>query len=260
MNFFKIVLMITIFSSCSSIKDFIYQDSLRYDRAQSLVLVEPSDYIDQLDYFGQQYITNEKAIKLTGNLATYLEEIYHQLSSKNEIVFDDEKKPTFYVLKDSSSYHFSLPGRAFVFSSGLFKRFISNEEILIGILSYESIRSLKAVYKKNQIIPSDQMQVDSFLKLFSLDSEEKMMVDQWVYVVLKRSGFDPGAYLKYLQMRNKINDASLVASRSAHDMVREELMYKSFMVKQKVKGRGVSVNKENSSKSFYVLSKFVERL
>jgi hypothetical protein len=260
MKYFNLILVLSLFASCSNIKEFLYQDASRFERAETLALVEPVDYIDQLDFIGQRYIDQEKAIKLTGGIASYLEEIYLQLSSKNEIVFDDDKKPLFYVLKDNLSYHFSLPGRVFVFSSELFKRFVSNEEILIGILSYESIRSLKAVYKKNKIIPSETIPRESFLKLFALDSEEKMMVDQWVYIVLKRSGYDPGAYLKYLQMRNKINEESLISARAGHDMVREELMYKSFMVKQKIKGRGVSVNKGNSSKNFYVLSKFVEKL
>jgi hypothetical protein len=260
MIFLKLCLIFSLLTSCSQIKGFLYYDQLRYERANNLNLIAITDYIDQLDYIGKQYIDHEKAIKLTGNLASYLEEIYYQLSSKNEIVFDDDKKPVFYILRDTSSYHFSLPGRIFVFSSELFKRFISNEEVLIGILSYESIRSLKAVYNKNNIIPSNVIPKESFLSLFAIASEEKMLVDQWVYIVLKRSGFDPGAYLKYLQMRNKLNENLSISAHASHDMVKEELMYKSFMVKQKIKGRSVSVNKENSSKRFYYLSKFVEKL
>ena len=104
------------------------------------------------------------------------------------------------------------------------------------------------------------MNSENFLKLFKIDSEEKIKVDQWVYIVLRRAGYDPGAYLKYLQMRNKINEEGTLVKRSGYDLVREEFMYKSFMVKQKIKGRGASVNKENSSKDFYALTTYVERI
>jgi len=249
-----------IFASCSNIEELMFGEQNRYERASEMVLLESSDYLDQLDFVGTKYIQEVKAARLIGKQAHYLESIYGQLRGKNEIVFDDDKSPTFYIIKDESSYHFSLPGRIFVFSSGLFKKFITNEEILIGILTFESIRSLKAIYKRSLIIPSLNMNSENFLKLFKIDSEEKIKVDQWVYIVLRRAGYDPGAYLKYLQMRNKINEEGSLVKRSGYDLVREEFMYKSFMVKQKIKGRGASVNKENSSKDFYALTTYVERI
>ena len=92
-----------------------------------------------------------------------------------------------------------------------------------------------------------------------LKPETKYQVNEWTYVVLKRAGYDPTAFLNWIQVQNRNTlDFSFYLGDS-FGISKEEHFFKNFMTKQGTMGVEKKITEANSSKAFYKLLNNITR-
>ena len=246
--------IIFLLSSCSNFKG--YFNSNRSDLENKIIKYKNNDYIEQLQFLGEEYLkySGIKKIRLSSRSRSYLNTIYRKIVRNSELILDDFKKPNFYIIKDSRPFYFSLPGQKFFFSSGLIVNFFKNEQLLVATLAHEIVKSQKNIYLKNAIVPIGYISTERIIALTKVPLEIKMEINKWTFYTLGRAGYDSTAYLNWLQTQNKNTIDFTFQLGSGKQISREEFLFKNFIVKQ-----GLLDEKEinrtalNSSSAFYRL-------
>lgn len=213
------------------------------------------DYIDHLASAGGDYLSYDetKEIKLNKESIQYLETLHERILSNNELLLHQKAKPTFHIILNKTPFIFSLPRAQFYISNGLIEKYLKSEELFVAAFAAEVLKSDRNIYEKKMMIPLGFYSTEKMIQLTRLKLETKYRINEWSYLVLKRSGFDPSAYLNWIQVQNRNTlDFSLYLG-DAIGISKEEHFFKNFMAKQGIAGVEKKINEANSSKPFYKL-------
>lgn len=215
----------------------------------------PRDYTDQLSSLGDDYLRHEgvKEHRLGKNSQAYLEKVFNRIVTNNEIFFENNDRPQFHVIRDKTPFFFSLPGSRFYFSTGLFQKYLKSEELFISVLALEIVKSKHNVYEKKPMIPLGFCNTERMIQLTRVAAPYRYQLNEWGYLVLKRSGFDASVTLNWIQVQNRnvLDFAMLLGDTSS--ISREEHYFKNFMAKEGVATIERKTIEANSSKDFYQL-------
>ena len=254
----KILTLIIFFSTSCSYLGLrrVEVSSVKLDK---YVEFDEKDYEDHLENFEKIYLTTNstKIIHLNSHSEKYLAAIVEKIVKTNELFFLKKVKPKFHVIRSSTPFHFSLPGRKFFISSEIINKYITNEAMLYCMILYELIKSEKNLYYKKIIIPTGTLSTPRALSLLRLDTRQKFEVHKWAFYILKRIGLDTDSYLSWLQMKNRnALDFSLQIG-DVESISREEALFKSFLI-QEVKNNRKRSEFKSSSRRFYSFVKNVK--
>jgi hypothetical protein len=173
--------------------------------------------------------------------------------SNNELMLSNKFKPSFHIIHAQVPFIFSLPHSQFYLSSGLAEKYLKSEELFIAALAGEILKSDRNIYEKRIMIPLGFYSAEQMIQITRLKPETKYKLNEWTYIILKRAGYDPSAFLNWIQVQNRNTlDFSLFLG-DAFGISKEEHFFKNFMTKQGVAGVEKKVTEANSSKEFYKL-------
>lgn len=247
-KYFVLLICILITSSCALNKSSPLETT-------DLGAMEKEDYVDHLASVGKTYLSSEdvQTIKLSNETVDFLESIYERIISNNQILLTETSKPTFVFIKHKSPFLFSLPKGQFFFSTALIERYLKSEALFIAAFAGEVLKSSRYIYEKRVLIPLGYTTTEKMIQLTRLKPETRYQINEWVYYMLKRSGYDASAYLNWIQVQNRNTlDFSLYLG-DALGISKEEHLFKNFMAKQGINAVERRVNEANSSKGFYKL-------
>lgn len=252
----KLVILLTlILCSCSfySKKENIYPFGFQRD-------YKSSDYMSHLKRISDLYISNSnnKIHKVSKSSEKYFNKLQKRIILNNENIFIGKYEPEVFIVMNKMPFYFSVPGNRIFFSSALIKKYVKNEDLFISIFTTELLRSDLSIYRKELVIPFENVNLDRMLKISKLDLRNKVKLNNLTYEVMKRSGFDPEAKLLWLQMENR-NSIDFSLQYDNHNLIsKEEFHIKNYIVKQD-KVERITYEK-NSSREFYNFRSYVERL
>lgn len=209
------------------------------------------DFIDHFAYLENLFLNSSrvKVLKNDSKNKTYISNLAQNIIKKNRIFFITEKEVSIHIIKSETPFHFSLPARKIFLSTGLFKKYIQNESLLMCVLVFELIRSEKNYYKKNIILPKGYITAEEILPLLRLSAEEKMKIHKWSFRLLKKVNVDSDTYLSWLQIQNRNSIDFSMQLGDINKISREEALFKAFIIDN---SRGEAKRKYRSStKDFY---------
>ncbi len=243
-----------IFVSCST-------EQRNVNEQKDISNMISSDFSDQLASMGADYLNylEVKLVKIPIKNYEYLDKIFTRIVSNNEIFFGNSERPHFYFIQEEIPFFFSLPNSQFYFSTGLFQKYLKSEELFIAVLANEIIKSKRNIYEKKMSIPLGCNNLEKMIKLTRVSVNLRAQLNEWSYLVLKRSGYDASVILNWIQVQNRnVLDFSLLLGDTT-SISKEEHLFKSFMAKEGVKTSERKTNEANSSKEFYQLVKNIVR-
>jgi hypothetical protein len=218
------------------------------------------DYVDQLKYFSSNYKESlgKKKIKLSKKNKEYFDRTVKKILSHNELLLPDNGKVEVIVIQEDAPIFFSFPGYKIFMSSGLIKKYVTNESLLVSLIVVEVIKSGKNIYEKKDYVPVGYIETKVALDLVKVKSSIVSNLYKWAYVAMKRSGYDGSSVLNLIQIinRNKIDFSWQVGSYN--DVSQIEYHFKKFLVAQ---GLGLEIDDYvyKSSNDFYDFKRNVLR-
>lgn len=254
----KLVLMTFILVSCSIPVIKTQEQDITSFKFKDYQYYSPEDFVDHLKQLGEFYLSGSKVkkIRISPFAKKYLSSIISKIVVRNELFYEQDKKSKFVIIKDNNPFHFSLPDREIILSSGLINKYIKHEGILASIISYELVRSEKLVYGRKVLIPTGYISTRKFINLLRVPLKDKVEIHKWAFHTLKRAGFDYDHYLGWIQIQNRNNlDFNLLLGELPN-IAREESLFKSFLIKNS-KSQNKDKRKINSSRAFY---RFIKEL
>src|SRR5690606_20913131 len=92
------------------------------------------------------------------------------------------------------------------------------------------------------------------LSILRLDLSVRGEVNKWVYLIMRRSGYDPSALLNLIQIKNKnaVDFAQTVGNIST--ISREEFNFKNYLTRSAADS-GNAILERNPAAGFYALRK-----
>lgn len=238
-----------IFISCSLFSDG--DDDKKIEWA-SYKKYENSDFSDHLSGYDKLFLNTPgvREIKLTWSNKRYIDKLIEKITKTNPIFFERKEKVKIYFIKDDNPYHFSLPGKKIFISTGLFKKYVQNESLLMCLLTFELIRTEKNLYKKKVIIPTGSMDAPTILPLLRLNAFEKTKIHKWAFRLLEKLSVDSDTYLSWLQIQNRNSIDFSMQLGDINVISREEALFKAFIIEN---SRGEKKREyKRSTKEFYV--------
>jgi hypothetical protein len=218
---------------------------------------ETEDFSSHLASFERSFLNTPeiKELKLREYRSKYIYDLINKIINKNKIFFSKKTRPKFFIIKDDTPYHFSLPNRKIFLSSGLFKKYVQNESLLICVLTFELIRTEKEIYKKTMIIPTGNLDSKRLLPLLRLNALQKMKIHKWAFRLLKKLEIDSDTYLSWLQIQNRNSIDFSMQLGDINVISREEALFKEFVIEN---SRGERKRKyKRSTKAFYSFLRYV---
>ena len=196
-------------------------------------------------------------LSLSPPSTAYLRNLLEKIISNNKILFKDfvanNQKVKVLILNDKRPFHFAIPGGKIFISSGLLKKYIDHEGLFASVLAMEVIKSHQQIAAKKIIVPTGSLSFEDLRPLLKINLALKAEVNKWTIYTLKKSGFDPLALLRLVQLKNKnfldFFKGSLNSKEESKSSSLEEVQLKRFFVKYKL-----IINNslwENSSPGFY---------
>jgi hypothetical protein len=249
----KYIILSILFISCSSFNKLGWTSKKEKEVELSLYSEYTSnDYLDHLKHYERTYLLDKKKeiIRLNHTSTKYIKSLIRNITSNNELFFNQLDDSKVYVIESDIPFHFSLPGRRIFFSSSLLNKYIKNETMLYCLLVYELIRSEKAIYKKTIIIPTGTISTSRILSLLRLETKNKVEIHKWAFYILKRIGIDTDSYLSWLQIKNRNSLDFALQIGDIQSVSREESLFKAFLIEE-VKNLKRSTQYTGSSKQFY---------
>ena len=216
------------------------------------------DYIDQLVSLEKVYRESPtiNIVDISEKSHKFLHKIYEKILANNEFLLfaKNQNIPKFYIVKSKTPFYFSLPQSYFFFSVGLIKKYLKNEDLFVAVLVHEIIKSRRGLYLKKIIVPIGYTNTEKMLALTRVPLKIKDEINKWSFHVMRRAGYDPSAYLIWLQIQNKNNiDFTLQLGRG-RNISQEEYLFKNYIIQEKVGGiESLQKTVSNSSKQFYHL-------
>lgn len=247
--YFLFISLSLLISSCSSFKN-----SLKIQKSDQFRYKENStkDYISQLLSFKDTFLNNSTIhfMKLNKRDQHYLRTVYAKIIRSNELLFKKKLKPTFYVINDQRPFYFSLPDGSFFFSWGLIANYFKHESLLVSVITYEIVRIHYNLYYRSVYYPLGHLDIVDMLHISRAPLALKLKINKIVFNAMRRAEYDSFAYLYWLQMMNKnILDFSMQVE-NVQSVLKEELYFKNFMVKENVYDKNYQQESKNSSKEF----------
>lgn len=247
-------LILIFLCSCSLFK----QD----DEDKNIVLTnyekyETEDFSSHLASYEKSFLSTPQVneLKLSGPEYRYIHKLIKKVIFKNKVFFDKKIDPKIFIIKDETPYHFSLPNRKIFLSSGLFKKYVQNESLLICVLIFELIRTEKEIYRKTMTIPTGNMDSKRILPLLRLNASQKMKIHKWAFRLLIKMGIDSDTYLSWLQIQNRNSIDFSMQLGDINVISREEALFKEFIIQN---SRGERKRQyKRSTKAFYSFLRYV---
>lgn len=250
----KIIIILTLSISCSVIKLNKFNNS---NNEKELILsnyqeLNQNDYVEHFIEFERFYLKSQsvEVLKLSDINKNFLLKLVENITKNNELFFKNNLATEFYIIKNASPYHFSLPGRKIFISSGLIQKYIKSEKLLYCLLTYELIRSEKGIYHKTLIVPTGTLNTQRILSLMRLTTAEKVEIHKWAFYILKRLGIDTDHYLSWIQIQNRNSIDFSLQLGDINSISREESMFKAFLINN-TKDAQTTKKYGGSSKDFY---------
>ncbi len=211
------------------------------------------DYRHQLTSHENSFLASEgvKEVPLVRDEGVFLQNLALTILQNNELFFRDTARPRFHLVASPVPFHFSLPGRIIFLSTALVNRHVKHEAVLASIVSYELVRSERALYPRSIVIPLGFMPLERMLGLTRLNADEKFEVHKWAYHAVRRAGFDGEYYLSWLQLMNRNTAEFLPMLGDASSISREEALFKAFLIKRSKTEDARAVARRDSSRDFY---------
>jgi len=209
------------------------------------------DYADHLSNFEALFLDTSSVSELSLSRVDekYLLSLGQRIIKNNAIFFKQKESVSIYLIKDETPYHFSLPGKKVFLSTGLFKKYVQNESLLMCVLTFELIRSEKNIYKKLVTIPTGNLGAKEILPLLRLSATQKSQIHKWAFRLLKKLSIDSDTYLSWLQIQNRNSIDFSMQLGDINVISREEALFKAFIIEN---SRGERQRDyKRSSKSFY---------
>lgn len=252
--FFYLALVVVL-SACS-----LFQATKDARESISLNLSKESgeEISHHLEALGQDYLSHKKSdlINLSKQANRFLIEMHERIVSNNELLFPSYRAPKFYIVKENTPFHFSLPSGEYFFSSGLIRKYLANEDLLAAVMAIEVLRSEKKLFESRSVVPIGNIETERILSLLRLSIEMRSEINKWAFLLMRRSAYDPGALLNLIQLKNK-NALDFAASiGNISSISREEFSYKNFLSRTPSEPSLVTIEK-NSSRGFYALRRDV---
>jgi hypothetical protein len=247
------VLSFLLLTSCGSFKIPFMGKKTDALSKESYEVMSHKDFSDQLASLKPAFLNTPgvNAVKVNPLVHGYIRGLLNEIIANNEIFFRELKKGEITVIENDAPLHFSLSRGEIFLSTGLITKYLKHESMLVGILSYELVRSEKLLYPKETIIPVGYLPLERILRLSRLTIDEKMEVHKWAHHVTIRSGYDGEYYLSWLQVQNRNTADFILQVGDASLINQEEARFKAFLIKNTL-DENVPV-KKNSSKNFYTL-------
>ena len=214
---------------------------------------QPQDFAHHLSSFEAMYLASEstRSLPLKGRPEEYLEGLMATLIQNNELFFDQQTQSRVHIVQHPVPFHFSLPRRVVFLSTALINKYIKHEAVLASILSYELVRSEKALYNRAIIVPLGYLPIERILGLNRLDVEEKVEIHKWAYHSLRRAGFEGEYYLSWLQTINRNTADFIPLLGDPGSISQEEALFKAFMIRRSKSEDERAFARRDSSKEFY---------
>lgn len=251
--FLRAFLLISILSGCSFFnkKNEFHELYNKHKLRENYKNEDFKDFLTSLDEVIKKN-KEVKLIKIKFSSTEYLKNLFEKVYEANELLFEKNKniEPEVNIIKDKTPYLFSLPGNKIYLSSGLVINYLKNESLLIGALTYEYIKSTHLIYKKNITLPKGYISIRKILSMLKVGLEDKIKLNKWSYIALKRSGQDPAALLNWIQTQNKSSLDFAMLNGDAQSINKEEYLFKNFVARQEV-DKKVYNDISNSSPEFY---------
>lgn len=255
-NMCKFFLIVIALLNCScSLVNRLLSNENEGNLPKEYLEVTDQDYINHLVSLIPSLLHSQdvKPIKLTTDETAYFKRISQKIFENNEKLLKEHHTPNIYIINAKDPFFFSLPKGHYFFSLALFKKYFSNENLLISCLTYEVIKSLRGVYLKKMVIPTGFISIEKILYLTRLPPSIKMTLNKWTYLAMKRSGFDPSAYLYWIQTQNKNSLDFSFQTQDPRSITAEEFKFKNFMFSEGQSASDQAIIFGNSSKDFYKL-------
>ena len=250
------LIIILLFTSCSFIR-ISGNSSQEIAAIKSYERISNRDYLRHIQKFSDSFIKSGRVTlyRLAPDQEEYINHFSQKIIRRNELFFKDLKRVKIYIIKDTRSYHFSLPSDKIFLSSGLISRYIKNENLFASVVSYELIRIAKNLYKKNEIIPTGEMTFQKFISLLRIDVDTRVEIHKWAYHIMNRAGFEGDTYLRWIQTQNRNALDFLISLGKLNTISKEEHEFKKFLI-----GRRESKNSYKSKSSFYLFLDKIRKL
>ena len=226
------MLLFGLLSNCSSVKENqIWSESPTFIKE-----TPPSDYVDQLDLLSRLFLSDsgQEEIKLKKESNDYLNKIVKRLSTSSENIFKNKFSIEIHIIKSKNNFIFSLPRGSLFISSNVLLKYLKSEELLVSTIACEMLRIKKNIYHKSEMIPVGYLSLQNLARINKLNQDEKIILNEWVYYILKRAGFDSTNYLNWIQiMAKNYSDFSLMVDNEI-SLLKEEFEFKTFLAKHGV--------------------------
>ncbi len=237
------VMSCSMFSTSKEDKKIYLKDYLKYEK---------KDFVEHLSGFEKQFLNTPgvNRIYLNQSNKKYIEHLADKITKNNSVFFQNKKQRVkIYFIKDDRPYHFSLPKKKIFISTGLFKKYVQNESLLLCLLTFELIRTEKNLYKKKIIIPTGSLDASNILPLLRLNAFEKTKIHKWAFRLLEKLNIDSDTYLSWLQIQNRNSIDFSMQLGDINVISREEALFKAFVIEN---SRGEKKREyKRSTKAFY---------
>lgn len=231
--------------------------------ARNYPTIFPEDYKRTLIYLGQDFFSNpeNRVAELNPKSSQYLLSLYEEITSKNDDILNDKERPTFFFVEHQKPFIFSLPGARFYFSSTLLKKYVSNESLLVAMLSFEILKSSRVYYKKSLIYPTGSVNLEQMISYVKIPVESKIELNKWTYRMIQKTSYDATACLNWLQIQNRNALAFSFQINDLKEITQEEYSFKSFLAQKGFFSEGAFLKKinVNSSKNFYRFINYIRK-
>lgn len=258
------VFFFLVLGSCSSFKVPWIQKNVGPLLIDDFQQMTTKDYVDHLSYLKKFFLENpsvkvlfDKNVQKKKQIESYLQNLSQQLINNNETFFKNLTKVNVTVLDKETPLYFSLPDGEIFMTSGLIRKYIKHESVLMSILAYEMVRSEKYLYPKTTFFPTGYLSYKKMILFSRLELNEKVKIHKWAHYLIQRVGQDGEYYLSWLQTQNR-NTADFAMQVGDVNLInREESLFKAFLIKLSShqsltnKGERLVSQKRNSSKRFY---------
>ncbi|EPZ50527.1 hypothetical protein M902_1572 [Bacteriovorax sp. BAL6_X] len=243
----RILIFLTIFTLTSCTYFYKNDNDYPYNYQDTFT---SQDYLNHLEGIANLFIANNRVKKANQRSRRYLNKIAKELYLNNQGLFQkDDFGINFYIVEDNRNFYFSLPKNNVFMSRGLLRNYMNSENIFVAVLLGELIRSKIGIYERKRLIPLNSYTIDDMIRINSLDLNAKRDLNNLVYEVLIKSGYDPEARLLWLQTLNRQSISFSVQGVHSHELSKEEFLLKNYMVNS-----GEDKNlifEKNSSRQFY---------
>lgn len=221
---------------------------------------DSTDYKDHFEFIKKDYLKSlgNKIIPINKQTQDYLSNIYYRIVDNNELLLDPGRIPHFYIIKDTRPFIFSLSRANYFISTSLIKNFFKSEDVFIASFTFEIIKSHRDLYLENFVVPTGPLSSDRLIAMTHVSIETKMEIAKWTFHALKRAGYDPNAYLNWLQTQNKNSLEFGIHLVDGRSISREEYLFKSFLASQGRQDR-IEIS-ENSSQGFYRFLNYINHV